>query len=252
MSDVPLVRTLCALPALRLRTGWLREHLGLISLERAALELSALCEASERGVPEAREALLAVAVVVAGMADSERVRALRELAAERRYLGLERVLRWHDTSERGDVVERVPDYGAGRELTLGERRSLARRPDRRSFEQLLSDPHPLVIRQLLGNPKLTEDDVVRIAARRPARVPAIQEIFAHEVWLCRPRVRMALVQNPGTPAEASIPLVGLCTRSELHDVRASSDVHATLREIATELLERRPPLPEPAAGWVLQ
>ena len=69
----------------------------------------------------------------------------------------------------------IPDYGRGRPLTLGERKSLARRPDRAMLDRLLHDPHPDVIRRLLRNPRLTEDDVVRLAARRPGRPEVLVE-----------------------------------------------------------------------------
>lgn len=136
----------------------------------------------------------------------------------------------------------VPDYGAGRELTLGERRSLARRPNRRSFDKLLSDPHPFVIRLLLQNPKLTEDDVVRLAARRPARLEVLREISQSLRWLSRSRVRLTVVLNPGTPPEIAIPLLPVCKRTELREVVKATESSLVLRATALELLERRPPV----------
>jgi hypothetical protein len=137
---------------------------------------------------------------------------------------------------------RVPDYGSGRELTLGERRNLARRANRAAFDRLLADPHPRVIRELLTNPKLTEDDVVRLAARRPARAEILRQLARSPRWLRRSRVRLALLFNPGCPPELSIPLLGLCVRSELDQLVHSPDTPVVLRATAFELLERRPPL----------
>jgi hypothetical protein len=142
----------------------------------------------------------------------------------------------------------VPDYGTGRELTVGERRSLARRPSRRSFEMLLRDPHPLVIRQLLYNPKLTEDDVVRLVAHRPARAETLLEIARLPRWLSRPRVRLAMLLNPGTPQHIAVPLLGVCTRGELREVVSSADTAVLLRATAAELLVRRPPIGVERAG----
>nr|MDQ2645499.1 hypothetical protein [Myxococcota bacterium] len=132
----------------------------------------------------------------------------------------------------------VPEYRADRELTIGERRSMARRPDRRLFEKLLADPNPLVIERLLENPRLTEDDVVRLAARRPAPVEA-QLVLARTPWLSRRRVRLTLLQNPGAPPAVTVPLLALCTHTELRMLSKSFESAAIVREVAGELLSIR-------------
>lgn len=241
-----LQRALLSLPEVDLRVGWIRDQLGRLPLERAAQELNALCEDSERSVPEAREALLAVAIFVVGSADSPLLEALRAHAVAKGQLGLGRLLRARpekkSRKKRAPEELPVPDYGAGRELTVGERRSLARRPNRRSFEKLLSDPHPLVIRQLLGNPKLTEDDVIRLATRRPARSEVMAQLAQSPRWLRRPRVRLSILLNPGAPSTMALPLLGLCTRGELRIVVESTEASPLLRSTARELVERRPPI----------
>jgi hypothetical protein len=234
-----------ALPGIEFRLGWLRDHLSETPLEQAADELHALCEEGEQSVPDAREALLAVAALFAELGECELVQRLRVEAHGRSLLSLERFLRRGADSPRADPpLEEfsIPDYGTGRELTVGERRSLARRPDRRAFEKLLSDPHPLVLRQLMQNPKLTEDDVLVLATRRPARTVALEQIVAAPDWLSRRRVRMAILLNPGTPSHIAMPLVILCTRQELRELADAADIPLVLRVTARELFERKPPL----------
>jgi hypothetical protein len=241
-----LKRILLSLPGHEYRMGWLRAELLSAPVERSADLLDHLCAESEQGEPSAREALLSVAMVFAVLGECEQVTHLREEAAARHLLSLERLLRHVPRAADAEAeTAPTPDYRAGRELTLGERRSLARRPSRKAFDALLRDPHPLVIRLLLDNPALTEDDVVRIVARRPARVAVLQEVAAKARWLCRPRVRLALLFNPGSPATIVMPLLGLCTRPELRRVLESTTVAAVVRTTARELLEFRPPLAEP-------
>jgi hypothetical protein len=220
-----LKRVIMALPAVELRVGWLREKLTLLPVERSAELLDGLCEEGERADPNAREGVLTVALLFAGLGECELVDRLREEASARKLLSLDRLLRRAAPTphqERSFQELPVPDYGAGRELTVGERRSLARRPNRRSFEKLLLDPHPLVIMQLLQNPKLVEDDVVRMVARRPARVDVLEAIARMPRWLSRQRVRLALLLNPGTPPAIAMPLLGACTRVELREVIATT------------------------------
>jgi hypothetical protein len=171
---------------------------------------------------------------------------LREEAVGVPHLALERLVRQPVSTVPSREVpkpdeDRVPDYGRGRPLTLGERKSLARKPDRAMTERLLRDPHPDVIRQLLANPKVTEDDVLSLAARRPCRPDVLSEIARTPRWTHRPRVRMALVLNPDTPLEMAAPLVGLLIRQELRLVATSTTVAPALRALCLEHLERRPP-----------
>jgi hypothetical protein len=245
-----LRRVLLSLPDVTLRVGWLRAHLAELRDTEAAELLSSLCEDGERADPGSREALLVVAMLLAASGDSPFVERLREHAEERHLLSLARLLRrGHDSSGSGRSLSEppVPDYGAGRELTVGERRSLARGSNRRVLERLLRDPHPLVLRQLLGNPRLTEDDVVRLAARRPLRSAIVEALADSPRWLRRPRVRLTLLLNPGTPEPVSMPLLAVCTRCELLDVVHGVDAPLALRGSAQELLERSPPLRKSAA-----
>src|SRR6188768_167140 len=242
-----LKRVLLSLPDLALRTGWLRDFLNGGSLHEKATVLNALCEDNERAEPEAREAILVVALLFASLGECELVEQMRAQAEARHLLSLARLLRRGPPPTAHDRPARdlpVPDYGTGRELTVGERKSLARSPSRRAFDKLLSDPHPLVIRQLLENPRLTEDDVVRMTARRPARLEALEAIAQHGRWLSRPRVRLSLLFNPGSPPAIIMPLLAVCTRRELSDVLHHSETSSVLRGAAHELLERLPPLRE--------
>ncbi|RYZ05518.1 MAG: hypothetical protein EOO73_19910 [Myxococcales bacterium] len=247
-----LRRVLLSLPDITLRVGWLRAHLAELRDAEAAELLASLCEDGERQDPSSREALLVVAMLLVSDAESPFVERLREHAEERRLLSLWRLLRRSAGGARSRSEPPVPDYGSGRELTVGERRSLARSPNRRVLEKLLRDPHPLVLRQLLGNPRLTEDDVVRLAARRPLHSAIIQTLAQSPRWLRRPRVRLTLLLNPGTPEAVSMPLLAVCTRPELLEVVHGVDTPLALRGSARELLDRSPPLPRPTTSSLLQ
>jgi hypothetical protein len=242
-------RVVLGLPEVLLRVEWLRDYLETTPSDRAALELERMCEASERSDPGAREAVLALALLFARHAEESLVDRLRARAEQAHLLSLGRLLRRAPPKSVPPAAGApVPDYGTGRELTVGERKSLARAPSRRAFDKLLADPHPLVLRQLLENPRLTEDDVVRIAARRPARPEVALSLARSPRWLRRSRVRMAILLNPGSPPAVAMPLLAACTRSELVEIVHSADSNKVLRATACELLARRPPLEEPDAA----
>jgi hypothetical protein len=64
---------------------------------------------------------------------------------------------------------------------------------------------------------------------------------------------LALVLNPGTPPHISMPLLSVCNRNDLTEVRTTTTVPRLLRVAARELLGKRPPLQRAdAADVVLQ
>ena len=136
-----------------------------------------------------------------------------------------------------DDDSEVPNYGSERPLTLGERKALASTPARRVVEMAMLDPHPAVAIKLLGNPKLTEDDVVRIAARRMSSPAVLAQIAFNTRWRMRRRVAFALVNNPGLTSSIGVSLIPGLTASDVAQVAADNRLPGEIRECAAALLE---------------
>lgn len=241
-----LVRSLLALPELRMRTLWLEDRIFTRPLRSIAPILNELSERAQSTDERAREVMITLALFLAQRGESALVWALREESKAKALLSLERLLRERHESQAPEIElePRIPDYGTGRELTVGERRSLARRPTRLQLERLLLDPHPLVLEQLFQCPSLTEDDVLRIVTRRPARLVALELLVHSHRWMARRRVRLSLILNPGTPHHIAQPLVATCPRDDLSLIVGTTNLSKTLRTTAHELLSRLPPVHE--------
>jgi hypothetical protein len=253
LTAVGLANRFCrVIPALRdipMRSAVLQNDLEVAGIHRAARALEIAAGRAEQADPAAREVIAAVMPILTNPRRRSWVDALRQTAKDEALLSLVRLLmrRAKPGDEASDEHSEPPVSLAlepgGRPLSLGERRALARKPSRAILDKLLADPHPLVIQNLLVNPRLTEDDVVRMAARRPARREVIIEIARSPSWMTRARVRMAVVLNPGTPSEVAVPVLPQLLRAELLDVVTSTLVPTIVRSAARGLLERRPPLP---------
>jgi hypothetical protein len=238
-----LVRSLLSVSDGELRAAYMASVVREEATEDLAAVLDLVCERAEQAEVAAREALVAIVDALNAEGMGLVVQALREQAEGESLLALQRLIRYPGAvaaSELRVVAGQVLSK-EGRPLTLGERKSLARRPDRDTLQRLFGDPHPEVMRRLLRNPRLTEDDVVRLAARRPGRAEQLAEIAREPRWAHRPRVRMALVMNPATPPEMASRIAGLLLRPELAFVARSPGVPAAIRAICVEHLERRPP-----------
>lgn len=242
LKSVPTLET-------QLRTGMVGAEVVSHPVAEVAEALEEICRLAEQADPRGREILAAALPTLTDPLRSELVAALRAEAQSMSHLALGRLLRRRVGIRDG--AHEVPEPNArhpgdarvGRAVTLGERKALARAHNRDVLDRVLRDPHPHVIRNILKNPRITEDDVVRLAARRPTFPDVQVEIARSTRWGIRPRVRVALVQNPFTPTNVSVPLLPLLVRPELDQLLAATDVPPIVRSAAVELLERRPPIP---------
>jgi len=128
---------------------------------------------------------------------------------------------------------------------LKQQARLTRDPD--TLSRLATVSNPTVLRNVLINPRLTEDLVVRIAARRPARPEPLIEIWKSPRWSVRHAVRRALVFNPYLPPEIGAKLVPLLNTADLRELVGTMGLHSALREQATRLLAEGPSVRQGAA-----
>ncbi|MEZ4439101.1 MAG: hypothetical protein R3B72_08430 [Polyangiaceae bacterium] len=229
----------------KLKVGFARSELYAGEPEELAEALNLLCVAAEGGDPLAREILGAFAPLAVDVEHLRQLDAIRAAAIGASFLATARFLR--ATTPEGHFLDRkeiapgaVMERDDGSPLTLGERRALARRPTRTNIDRLMRDPHPMVAKILLQNPRITQDDIVRMAAFRPANPQVVVEIA--KAWSHHARIRRTIILNPGTPPAVSVPLLPLLVRPELAEVKLARDLPAVVRATAGELWELRPPM----------
>jgi hypothetical protein len=125
--------------------------------------------------------------------------------------------------------------------SLGHLKTMARATrDPDELAKLAIFSNPVVVRNALMNPRLTEEGVIRIAARRPARPEPLLEIWRSPRWSSRHSVRRALVFNPYFPPDIAAKIVPLLNRTDWEELAGDSGVHPTLRHQARLLLGREP------------
>jgi hypothetical protein len=230
-----------------LRVSWLLDLFAQEESETLAAALDAIALRAESGATDARDALIGIVDALNSAVNTGIAQRLREEAAGRSLLALDRLLRAPAGPQRTSIAppEKIAETKDGRPLTLGERKSLARRPDRVMLARLLADPNPEVVRRLLDNPRVIEADVINLVARRPARPEILAEVARSTRWIHRPRIRLALLLNPDAPPEVVAPITSLLIRQELEKVIAATPVHPTVRALCIERLARRPPFDPP-------
>lgn len=156
-------------------------------------------------------------------------------------------LGWHDLHEVCRDPRTAPAVRAQAErklaerlasMALGERISLARVATRGVVRALLSDPDVACIEVLVGNPRFTEDEALRLlnANRNPECIAAL---LRHEGWGRRRSVIAAAVRSPRLPPGMVLGLAVTLSETELADLLRGEDVPEVVREAISELLLAR-------------
>ncbi len=231
-----VARRLARLPDPRMREAVLDHILEDLSPHQAAWLLDTLATVGRAGGPPFDLSLLAAVDLAGGDRISYARRSRIFQAAFELRLEAARELLFSDAlvpDERAAAPR--PLVPGTRPLTLGERKSLARSWRRDVLERLVVDPHADVVRLLLANPHMTEDDILRIATARRTTGSVLNLVVQSRRWSCRARVRRALIRNPRLPVSTALRLVGLLNRTELREI--ASDPHLPLRLFAA--IQRR-------------
>jgi hypothetical protein len=126
-----------------------------------------------------------------------------------------------------------------REVPLGARKELARKPDFKLIERIAKDQDHRVIGNLLNNSRLKEIDVVRIASTRPVSALVLEEIFGHPRWISRYPVKKAIILNPYAPLTMALRLLPYMRLQELEEVCGDPNLNSTLVEAARNALAEK-------------
>lgn len=163
-------------------------------------------------------------------------------------MNLVQSLWWRDLVRVADHTALVPPLRRAaerflsvrlQELATGEKIALARIATRGVIGVLRRQNDPMVIRALLQNPRLLEEDALAIALARGTPPPVLQALAEDARFSLRPAVQKALVHNPETPPAAALRLVQHLTPRALKDVAHAPHVPALVKVAALRLIEAR-------------
>jgi hypothetical protein len=131
------------------------------------------------------------------------------------------------------VISKMP------QLPLGQKITLARRAPGRIAGALLAEGHPPVVKAALGNPNLTEAQVLRVLSRD--RLPAIvvQSLSQDEKWSHVYNVRIALIRQSSTTLTTILSFLPELTISDLRELVAPGILPENLRHYLQAEIQRR-------------
>ncbi len=230
-----LIRQLHSLDP-KVREHSARKILETLPPKEVVTVLERLLERRRRGDARVAETLSAIVCALSALGELDAASALYAEAIDREADEVARLLMRPAPARTFDPRREQGVDHEMRSRTVGMRRQMARTADPVMMVRLQTDPDPGVIRNLLQHPRLTEPEVVRMAARRPGRPDVLSEIFRSKKWASRQMVRKALANNPYTPTEIALKLVPLLPLPAIRELAAATEIHREVRHFARTIL----------------
>lgn len=152
---------------------------------------------------------------------------------------LQTLLTKSDTKNESQPQIEGNNWDRIRTLSRVEKLLLAPKAERSERTILLQDKDAQVLYSLLKNPRITTEEVVRIA-RSPLLASATADLIAKTTtWASNSEIRSALVHNPRTPTPLALKLLPTLPEPEIRQIAKSSAVSQSLKQAALRMVINR-------------
>jgi hypothetical protein len=126
-----------------------------------------------------------------------------------------------------------------RAMPYAEKIILATKTDRSERAVLIQENDPQILYYLLKNPRITTEEVLRIARMTSISAMVADLIAKTTQWSSNQEIRSALVNNPRTAPSLALKLLGTLSEPEIRQIAKSTAVSQPLKQAAVRILMSR-------------
>jgi hypothetical protein len=153
-----------------------------------------------------------------------------------------------EASPQKDAKDEKEETVAGKQANLWDRVRampytekiiLATKADRSERAVLIQENDPQILYYLLKNPRITTEEVLRIARLTSISAMAADQIAKTTQWSTNQEIRSALVNNPRTAPSLALKLLGTLSEPEIRQIAKSTAVSQALKQAAMRILMSR-------------
>ena len=157
----------------------------------------------------------------------ERQAIVDKIVGEFRFEEMDRI------DERISVINRIMKMG------MKDRVKMAIKGDREARNILIRDPNRIVAQAVIGNPRITEQEIEKIASMRTATEDVLRQIANNRQWCrCYP-VMHNLAKNPRTPIANVLTILSRLQLRDLAALSKNKNVSDAVRRQALRLSQAR-------------
>ncbi len=164
---------------------------------------------------------------------------LYEETEEQRQMIVDKILGEFSMEEDDLGMERVSTINRIMKMGMKDRVRLAMKGDREARNILIRDPNRIVSQAVVANPRITEQEIEKIAAMRTVTEDILRQIASNRQWARNYTVMHTLARNPRTPMANVLTIL---SRLQLRDLAALSknrNVSDAVRRQAMRLSQAR-------------
>lgn len=121
-------------------------------------------------------------------------------------------------------------------MSVSEKIKYATRGNKEVRAILIKDSSKMVVAAVIKSPKITEDEIVKVAQNKQSNDEAIRMISLNKEWLKNYSIRLALVHNPKTPPGIAIRFMPYLSKRDLKDLAGSRNVSSLISSNAKKML----------------
>jgi len=121
-------------------------------------------------------------------------------------------------------------------MTPPQKILLAPQADRLTRVLLVQDSDPQVLYALLKNPRLTLDEVLRVAKSTYLSFQSCELILKTAAWFSNLDIRVALIQNPKTPLPFALRILPTLPDNEVRAIAKGAATSMALKQAALKRL----------------
>lgn len=136
-------------------------------------------------------------------------------------------------SERISIINRIMKMG------MKDRTRLAMKGDREARNILIRDPNRIVAQAVMTNPRLTEQEVEKIATMRTVTEDILRQIAASRQWSRCYSIVHNLARNPRTPIANVLNILSRLQLKDLNALSKNRNVSDAVRRQALRLSQAR-------------
>jgi hypothetical protein len=124
-------------------------------------------------------------------------------------------------------------------MGMKDRVKLATKGDREARNILIRDPNRIVSQAVINNPRISEQEIEKIAAMRSIPEDILRQIAINRAWLQNYPIMHNLARNPRTPLAHVVTIMSRLQLKDLNALSKNRNVSDTVRRQAFRLVSLR-------------
>ncbi len=130
-------------------------------------------------------------------------------------------------------------YKLVQKMGVSEKIKLALTGNKQARELLLKDSNKVIVTSVLKNPRITEEELLKLASSKSTSDDVLRLIARNKEWIKNYSMKQALVFNPKTPVSVAIKLIDFLHEKDVEKLAKSKNIPSVLASTARRRIEMR-------------